>query len=172
MKISSTTPQYWDIYLLPNQPKVGMSTKLSKRLDQLSRDGIDISGVQVLDRIFGTWKDAEAVETYWQKIYDCEDLRSQTTRDKLKGGKTNAPNIEWHTRLPKRSNNQNEIMQFDLDMKLIAVYTSVSVAANVNDVSIGAISSALTGRQRTCAGSLWMVVPDHFTLPASVYYIH
>jgi hypothetical protein len=171
MKISSTTPQYWDIYLLPNQPKVGMSTKLSTRLKQLDCNGIDISGVRVLDRIFGTWKDAEAVETYWQEIYDCVDLRSQSTRNKLKGGRTNSPNIEWHTRKPI-TGSQKEIMQFDLDMRLVAVYTSVSVAANVNDVSVGAISSALTGRQRTCAGSLWMFVPEHFMLPASVYYIH
>ncbi len=149
-----------------------MSTKLASRLKALNNADIDISGVRVLDRIFGTWKDAEAVETYWQEIYDCVDLRSQSTRDKLKGGKTNSPNIEWHERRFNLGNRRKEVMQFDLDMNLIAVYTSVSVAANVNEVSIGAISSALTGRQRTCAGTLWMFVPDGFMLPASVYYIH
>jgi hypothetical protein len=172
-----TEPQLWEIYYLPNEPKVGMSTNIKSRIEALDRLGYNTTGMEIIDSIYGTRKEAELLEVEWQAHYKCIDQRASGTGRKISDA-FRRRQIECDVSITfrdndtyRRSNAQREVMQFDLDMNLIAVYDSVSVASQVNDVTPGAISSALTGRQRTCVNSIWMFKPEHLSLPMSIPYI-
>lgn len=172
-----TEPQNWIVYYLPNEPKVGISTNLKSRIDALNRLGYDTTGMKIIDSIFATRKEAELLEVEWQEHYHCVDQRSETTAANISRA-SKKRQLECNVSITfrdndifRRSSAQREVMQFNLEMKLVAVYDSVTVAAEVNDVTAGAISSALTGRQRTCANSIWMYKPEHLFLPVTIPYI-
>ncbi len=162
----------WLIYRLPHHPKVGMSSSIYARIDELEDKGYNIADWYIIDSVYDTRANAEKIEVMWQKYYGCVDHRSQSTRDKISEQLKRYGNIQDTFRSNFNSPRGKAVMQFDLDMRLIAVYASLSAAANVNEVSTGAISSTLSGRQRTCAGSLWMWLPETMELPERILYIH
>ena len=65
-------------------------------------------------------------------------------------------NNNYGTAIIRRAeNNKKSVMQFDLSGKFIKEFASVGAAAEEIGVSIGTLSGALTGQQKTSKGYLW-----------------
>jgi hypothetical protein len=76
----------WYIYLLPNVPKVGLTSKLEARIYANSQTlKLDTSNWRVLEVFKGERLEAHAIELKWQKEFNCIDgMRSDEAREKMK----------------------------------------------------------------------------------------
>ena len=75
----------WYIYLLPNVPKVGLTSNLEARIYANRQTlGLDTLNWRVLEEFKGERADAHKIELKWQERYNCIDgMRSREAREKM-----------------------------------------------------------------------------------------